>query len=133
LFGTVLTPSLVLKKSGVQPAGAQPPELSAYSFLSFGDVHEREQIAADAGVVLRRHVEHRAGRDGGVDGVAAPPQDLQPRFSGKWIARRDDAVACEDLRASLREPALRARSRHGLDRSARLRLLGRRHAERVGD
>ena len=35
LFGTVFTPSLVVKKSAVQPAGAQPAELSAYNFLSF--------------------------------------------------------------------------------------------------
>ena len=29
LFGTVFTPSFVVKKAGVQPAGAQPPEFSA--------------------------------------------------------------------------------------------------------
>ena len=37
LFGTVFTPSFCVKNSGVQPAGAQPPEFNAYSFLSFAD------------------------------------------------------------------------------------------------
>jgi hypothetical protein len=70
----------------------------------------REQIAADAGVVLRRDVQHRAGRDRGIDGVAAPPQDLEPRLGGERIAGCDHAVPGEDLGPSPGPATLRART-----------------------
>ena len=85
-----------------------------------GDVDEREQIAADAGVVLRRDVEHRAGGDGGVDGVAALRHDVESRLGGHRIAGGDDAVASEHFGASLSQPALRARSGKCGDPHARL-------------
>src|SRR5205085_5294712 len=62
-------------------------------FLVLGDVDEREEIAADARVVLRGDVEHGAGRDGGIDGVAALLEDVDAGLSRQRIARRDDAVA----------------------------------------
>ena len=41
-------------------------------------------------------------------------------------------VAREDLRSTLRQPALRARTGHRLDRGAGLRLIRGWHAKRVG-
>ena len=62
----------------------------------------REEVAADAGVVLRGDVEHGAGGDRGVDGVAALAQDLEPGLRRQRIAGGDDAVAGEHLGAPLR-------------------------------
>src|SRR4030095_13559680 len=99
-------------------AGIQRVEL-----LVLRDVDQREEIAADAGVVLRRDVEHGARRDRRVDRVAALAQDLEPGLVRERIARGHHAVAREDLRSTLRQPALRPRPGHGLDRGARLRLI----------
>ena len=53
------------------------------------------------------------GRDGGVDGVAALPQDLEARLRRQRIAGRDHAVAREHLGAALRRasPARASRAR----------------------
>src|SRR5207249_2696563 len=96
------------------------------------DVDQREQVAADAGIVLRRHVEDRARRNRRIDRVAAAAQDLEPRLGREWIARGNHAVPGEDLRASLRQPPLHTRSRDGLDGGARLRLIGGWPAKRSG-
>ena len=72
------------------------------------------------------------GRDRGVDGVAALPQDLEAGLRRQRIARRHHAVPREHFGASLRRPALRARAGHRLDARCRSRLVERGDAERVG-
>ena len=84
---------------------------------------QREQIAADPGVVLRGDVEHRARRHGRVDRVPAAPHDLEAGLRRQRIARRHDPVPREHLGSPLRQPALRAGSRHGWNRGGRHRLV----------
>ena len=60
------------RPSGRRPAGG----VQRVQLPLARDVDEREQVAADARVVLRRDVEHRGGRDGCVDGIASLAQDL---------------------------------------------------------
>ena len=91
---------------------------------------QREQIAADAGVVLRGDVEDSAGRDGGIDRVAAPPHDLEAGLRGQRIAGRHDTVAREHFRAPLRQPPLRTRTRHRWNDGRRRGLVCGGDAER---
>ena len=117
----------------VRPSGGRPSRRrEAVQLLVPRRPHEREKIAADARVVLRRHVEHRAGGDGRVDGVAASLQDFEARLRRQRIARCDHAMACEHFRAPLHQPALGAHTRDRIDGFARIRDLRCRRAECVG-
>ena len=64
--------------------------------LLFGEPDDREHVAADAGHVRLGHAQHGRGGDGGVDGVAALPQDLEAGRGGERLARRDRAVGRVD-------------------------------------
>src|SRR5678816_4296584 len=77
-----------------------------------GDVYkrQREEIAANAGVVLRSHVQYSAGCHSGVNRVSTLLKDVESRLCRQRIARRDNPMARDDLRSSLGEPALRAGS-----------------------
>ena len=139
-----LRPEFASEKFGC-PSGRRPTAgVQRVELLVLGDVHEGEKVASDAGVVLRGHVEHRTGGDGGVDGVAALPQNLEAGLRCQRIAGRDDAVPGEHLGSTLREPTLRARTRYSRHAGVGLRLVDRwspervlrlreRHAHREGD
>ena len=74
----------------------------------FRDVDDREQVARGTDVHRLDDAEHRGGRDGCIDCVAALLQDVEARLRRQRLTRRDDAVARDDLRAMLGQPALRA-------------------------
>ena len=121
-------------KNSRRPARRRPAaRVERVELLVLGRPDEREEIAADAGVVLRRHVEHGARGDGRVDGVAALLQNLEAGLRGERIARRDDAVSGEHFGATLRQPALRARAGDRLDARRRLRLVGDGRPNGFGD
>ena len=115
-----------------RPRGGRPPgRIQRVQFLVAGRPHQREEISADARIVLRRDVEDGTCRDRGVNGVAALPKHLEACLRRKRIARRDHAVAREHFRSPLRQPSLRPRAGGGVDRSGRRWLIGGRDAKRI--
>ena len=97
------------------PARREAGRVERVEFLVLRRIDEREQVAADAGVVLRGHVQHRAGRHCRIDRVPALPKNLEACFSGDRIARGNHAVSRDHFGSSLPQPALRARAAHRLD------------------
>src|SRR5258708_35601416 len=85
---------------GCASAGVQGDE-----FLFLGDPGDCEAGTADAGALGLDDIQDGCGCYRGVEGVAALSQDLKAGLRGERLAGGDYAVACEDFRASLGEPA----------------------------
>ena len=109
-----------------------PARVQGVELVLLRDVNDGEQVAGDADVHRFDEVEHRSGRDRGIDRVAASLQDVEPHLGGKRLARRHHAIPRHDFRASLREPAGRSiAGDRGAPRRLRRRVAGR-HG-RLGD
>ena len=78
----------------------------------FGDVDDGEEIAAWPDIHRLDDAQDGGRRDRGIDRVTALSQDVEAGFCGEWLAGGHHAVSREDLRAMLRNPALRAVARN---------------------
>ena len=82
----------------------------------FGDINDREKVAAKTNVHRLGHVERGRGRDRRVDRVSALHQDAQSCLRRKRLAGRHHAIARNNRRATLCQPSFGTIAANGVVR-----------------